>query len=144
MLFRALTVALALCGGFAATALEAAEPVAPSAARIRIFLVRKGSGEVVGNGYIADTTSTDQLIFILVGAGRATFTAFDGDAPGDTLTATGTWTSQQPITFNASATSPDQIVQSLLIPSFALLTVNVGYSSIVNGTPAQYIYKLQF
>jgi hypothetical protein len=49
-----------------------------------------------------------------------------------------------PTTFDVSATSPAQIEQNLLATNFGLLTTDIRYSSIVNGIPATYFFKLKF
>uniref|UniRef100_A0A7C4LME5 Uncharacterized protein n=1 Tax=Schlesneria paludicola TaxID=360056 RepID=A0A7C4LME5_9PLAN len=142
MSVRALVVALTLWGAWA-DQMSPAEAAGP-APRIRIIPVRKGAPEVVGNGYLTDPTATDQLIFILVGNGSAKLTLYDADAPGDTVAVDGAVIGTFSTTFSASATSPDQIVEILPITYFAVVLVDVRYTSIINPLPAQYIYKLKF
>jgi hypothetical protein len=103
-------------------------------------------GDVATSGYrtIEDIATTDRLVFVLFGTGRATLTIADADEPGDTITATGTLKTVQWTSFSATATSPNQIVQTLLTTNFGVLTVDVGYSQVVNGLPARYYYKLEF
>lgn len=140
MSLRVVLLTLVGCGWglFGTTAVDAAAP------RVRIIPVVKGSPEVVGNGYLADTTDSDQLIFILVGGGAAKLTIYDADAPGDTIAVEGVVASVFPTSFSGTATSPAQFTQTLLITVFGVVVVDVRYNTIVNPLPAQYIYKLKF
>jgi hypothetical protein len=114
------------------------------ALRTRIFILRPGDPEIVQTGQLSDTVSTDRLIVLFIGTGAAKLTVADADATGDTITASGELRTEFPTTFNVSATSPAQIEQNLLVTRFGLLITDIGYSSIVNSTPATYFYKLKF
>jgi hypothetical protein len=114
------------------------------ALRTRIYVLRPGDPEVVQTGQLSDTVSTDRLIVLFIGTGAAKLTVADADATGDTITASGELRTVFPTTFNVSATSPAQIEQNLLVTSFGLLMTDIRYSSLVNGTPATYFYKLKF
>jgi hypothetical protein len=114
------------------------------ALRTRIYVLRPGDPEIVQTGQLSDTVSADRLIVLFIGTGAAKLTVADADATGDTITASGALSTVFPATFNVSATSPAQIEQNLLVTGFGLLTTDIGYSNIVNGTPATYFYKLKF
>jgi hypothetical protein len=120
-----------------------AQVITPPGA-IKLVAAPKGSGTIVGNGYVEDTTKADILIFLLTGVGRANLAVYDADTTGDTLSATGNYYSVQPATFSASATSPAQILETVTVPGFGIWIVDVNYTSAVNPTPLQYIYKLTF
>lgn len=140
---RTLFATLATLAMILPVAAVAAEK-APSAARTQMIFVRKGSGETAGYRTVSDTSATDRIVFVFLGSGHASLTLTDADEPGDTLTVTGEFTSAQPIEFQESATSPNQILKTLPVNITGMLTLDVGYSSIVNGVPARYFYKVQF
>uniref|UniRef100_A0A7C2NZ43 Uncharacterized protein n=1 Tax=Schlesneria paludicola TaxID=360056 RepID=A0A7C2NZ43_9PLAN len=112
--------------------------------RTRIYVLQPGDVEVVQTGQLSDTVARDRVIVLFLGTGIGKLTVADADATGDTITASGELRTRFPATFNVSATSPDQIEQSLLVTGFGLLTVDIGYSSIVNGIPATYYYKVKY
>jgi len=148
MMGKRLLMAAILLGsaGWLTETAIAAEPASVSirALRTRIYVLRPGDPEIVQTGQKSDTISRDRLIVLFLGTGNAKLTVADSDALGDTVTASGTLNSELPITFNVSATSPNQIEQNLLVTRFGLLTADLGFSNIVNGLPANYFYRLKF
>ncbi|MDZ4687285.1 MAG: hypothetical protein SH850_19590 [Planctomycetaceae bacterium] len=148
MMGKRLFIAAILLGsaGWMTESATAAGPASVSirALRTRIFVMRPGDPEIVQTGQHSDTVSRDRIIVLFLGTGNAKLTVADSDFPGDTVTASGTLTSQFPMTFNVSATSPDQIEQNLQVTRFGFLTADLGFSNIVNGVPATYFYKLKF
>jgi hypothetical protein len=135
---------LAVCCSVPCTTVEAAEPAMLAAARTRILFVRKGDAEITNFGTLNDIVSTDRFIVVLIGTGVAKLTVADADAPGDTINATGSLQTVFPVTFNDSATSPAQILKNLPVTGFGILTVDVGFTNLVNPIPANYFYKLKF
>jgi len=115
-----------------------------SAAATKIFMVHKGSQELVAYGTISNPETTDRLIFILMGSGSVKLTVGDADATGDTVSVSGTMSSAQSSSFTATATSPNVVTQTLLTNNLGVLSIDVGFSQVVNGLPARYYYQLQF
>jgi hypothetical protein len=132
-----------MCATFGTVATSAAESAARTI-RTKVILVHQGRSDLSGYRTIEDIATTDRLVFILLGSGRATLTITDGDETGDTITANGTLTGGQQTTFHATATSPNQIVQWLSTTIVGVLTVDISYSDVINGLPAGYIYRLEF
>lgn len=136
-----LAIAVVASTPFAA---EAAEPLSLTAARTRVLIVRKGDPEVVNFGTLDNTADVDHFVVLLLGTGTAKLTVSDADATGDTISASGSLNTKFPATFDVSATSPDSIVQPLLVTTFGVLQFDVQYDAIVNVAPANYIYRLKF
>lgn len=124
---------------------DAAEPALTiSPLRLRIFIVRRGIDEVANFGSLPDTTTTDRFIVIFFGTGTPRLTVTDADATGDTISIAGTLQTVFPTAFTASATSPDQIEQNLLVTGIGVAQFTVQYTALVNPSPGTYFFNIRY
>lgn len=142
---RGCLVLLAACSTLGASTAFAADPApVDPPARTRLFFVLKGSQEVVNFGTIRDPLAYDRFIVIVLGTGNFKVQVNDADVTGDAINVVGSLQSVFPSTFDVSATSPAAVNLALPVIGISVVRFDVCYDSIVNGTPANYVYRLKF
>lgn len=136
--------ALSLCCLMAGTrSVSAAEPVSLTLGRTTFLYLRKGGTEAA-NFSTLNLGASDKYVVLLAGTGQAKLTVSDADETGDTINVSGAIQSALSTTFNQSATSPDQVIQPVLVTGYGILTFDVKYTSLVNSSPTRYFYNLKF
>ncbi len=142
---RGCLVLLAACSTLGASKAFAADP-APidPPARTRLFFVLKGNPEIVNFGTISDPLAYDRFLVIVLGTGNFKLQVNDADVTGDAIRVIGSLAAVFPSTFDVPATSPAAVNLSLPVIGISLVRFDVCYDTIVNGTPANYVYRLKF